>query len=120
MSTASEILATSRNSTEGMNAAELVATSKNQDWENESTIYTFEDDSVLVASGPQLKAYSENIYPQYSIKADRDTGEWIGESKFVDYVLRSEWNAKTDTDNTHFDTYEKNDQTRAIEVNFID
>jgi len=116
MTQASEIMATARNSTAGMNAAESVAISTDQDWANEATIYTFEDESVLVASGPQLNAYAGRIYPQYKVEADKETGEWLGEAGFVDYVTRAEWNAKTDTDNSHFDTYEENDQTRAIEV----
>ncbi len=120
MSTASEIIATSRNSTDGMNAAEASATSTDQDWANESTIYSFEDGSVLVASGPQLNAYSGRIYPQYKVEADKETGEWLGEAEFVDYVTRSEWNAKADTDTAHFDTYEEGGQTRAIEVNWIE
>lgn len=118
MTTAAEILATSRNSTDGMNTAESVATSTNQDWDNEATIYSFEDGSVLVASGPQLTAYAGRIYPQYKVAADGETGEWIGDVEFIGYVTRSEWNAKTDTDSAHFDTYEENEQTRAIEVNW--
>lgn len=120
MTQASEILAAARNSSEGMESAEKVAKSTDQDWANESTIYTFEDCSVLVASGPQLNAYEGKIYPQYKVQADKETGEWIGEAEFVDYVLRSNWNEKTDTDNAHFDTYEENDQTRAIEVVWVD
>lgn len=120
MTTASEILATARNSNDGMNAAESVAASIEQDWENEATLYTFEDGSVLVANGPQLNAYAGRIYPQYKVEADKETGEWLGDAEFVDYVARSDWNAKTDTDHSHFDTYEGNDQTRAIEVVFVD
>ena len=59
---------------------------------------------------------ASEIYPQYTVMADRDTGEWLGDAEFVDYVTRDDWNAKTDTDNAHFDTYEVNNETRAIEV----
>lgn len=55
---AHEIISISRNSTDGMNRAESVAVSVNQDWSLEATEYTFEDGSVLVASGPQLNAYN--------------------------------------------------------------
>lgn len=116
MTTASEILATARNSNDGMNAAESVAASTDQDWANEATLYTFEDGSVLVANGPQMNAYAGRIYPQYKVEADKETGEWQGDAEFIDYVTRSEWNAKVDTEDSHFDTYEENDQTRAIEV----
>lgn len=58
--------------------------------------------------------------PAYTVKADKETGEWLGEPEFIDYVERSSWNAKTDTDDAHFDTYEHDDQTRAIEVNWVD
>lgn len=120
MTQASEIMATTRNSNEGMNAAEAVAASTYQDWANEATIYTFEDGSVLVASGAQLNAYAGSIYPQYKVDADKETGEWLGDVEFVDYVTHSDWNSKADTDNSHFDTYEENDQTRAIEVVWVE
>lgn len=99
-----------------MESAEKVAKKIDQDWVNEATIYTFDDESVLVASGPQLNAYAGKIYPQYRTEADEETGEWIGEVKFVDFVTRSDWNSKSDTDSTHFDTYEQDGETRAIEV----
>lgn len=55
-------------------------------------------------------------YPQYKVTACKNTGEWTSEPVFVADVEVSAWNAKTDTDDAHFDTYEVNDQTRAIEV----
>lgn len=116
MTTASEILMTSRNSTEGMEAAEKLATKTNQDWTNEATIFSFEDESILVASGPHLNAYKGRVYPQYKVEADAATGEWLGDVEFVDFVEVSEWNAKADTDDLHFDTYEEDGETRAIEV----
>jgi len=118
MTQASEILASARNSSEGMDAAAEVAVKTDQDWANESTLYTFTDDSVLVANGPQLNAYAGAVLPRYTISADRVTGEWIGDAEFVDYVVRDDWNAKSDTDDVHYDTYEFDDQTRAIEVTF--
>lgn len=57
MTQAYEILASSRNSSAAMDTAEEAAVKTEQNWGNESTIYTFEDGSVLVASGPQLNAY---------------------------------------------------------------
>ena len=116
MTTANEILMTARNSTEGMEAAEKLATKTNQDWANEVTIFSFEDGSTLVASGPQLNAYKGRVYPQYKVEADAATGEWLGEVEFVDFVEAAAWNAKNDTDSSHFDTYEENDETRAVEV----
>jgi hypothetical protein len=119
MTQASEILAAARNSAEGMDAANQAATSTDQDWATGATIYSFEDGSVLVASGPQLTAYAGRIYPQYKVRADKETGEWLGDAEFVDYVVRSDWGSKLDTDSSHFDTYEKDDQTRAIEVVWV-
>lgn len=116
MTTANEILMSSRNAAAGVEAAEKVAAKTDQDWENEATIFSFEDGSVLVASGSQLNAYSSRVYPQYEVDADPVTGEWIGDAVFVDYVMQSEWHAKTDTEKSHFDTYEANDETRAIEI----
>jgi len=56
---------------------------------------------------------------QYSVTADRETGEWLETPEFVGKVSMDEWNAKQDTDAVHFDTYEENDQTRAIEVVWV-
>ena len=116
MTTAYEILATSRNSAEAMDAAAAVAAKTDQDWRTESTLYTFDDESVLVASGPQLNAYAGPVLPLYKVLADRTTGEWIGEPEYFSYVERIEWDVRTDTDEAHFDTYEVDDQTRAVEV----
>jgi hypothetical protein len=116
MTQASEIMATARTLTECIEAAERQVVKTDQDWATGSTIYSFEDESVLVVSGLQLSAYAGRVYPQYKVKADKETGEWMGYAEFVDYVACSEWNAKADTENSHFDTYEVDDQTRAIEV----
>lgn len=59
MTIAAEILAESCNSNDGMIRAEAVTDDIDQDWEHEATIYTFEDRSVLVASGPQLNAFED-------------------------------------------------------------
>jgi hypothetical protein len=118
MTQASEILSSARNSSEGMDAAAKTALETDQDWSSESTIYTFADGSVLVASGAGLNAYAGPVWPQYKVDADRVTGEWIGGAEFVDYVTRSDWNAKVDSYDVNYDTYESDDQTRAIEVTF--
>lgn len=61
---------------------------------------------------------------QYTVEADRATGEWIGEPEYVGTVSRDIWNAKQDTDALHFDTYEAGDplqsETRAIEIRWVD
>lgn len=57
---------------------------------------------------------------QFTVNADRNTGEWLGEPKFVASVQRIEWNAKQDTDAAHFDTYEQAGVTRAIEVIWVE
>lgn len=58
--------------------------------------------------------------PQYTVLADADTGEWLEEPTYVGEVDRAAWNAKPDTTERHFDTYEAGDplqsETRAIEV----
>lgn len=120
MSKAFEIMATARNSNDGVTAAEAVAIKVDQDWATEATIYTFDDGSVLVASGPQLNAYAGEVLPQYRVDAAAVTGEWIGDVEYIDYVLRSDWDAKTDTSGVHYDTYESDDETRAIEVNWLE
>lgn len=116
MTQAFEVMASARNSSDGMHMAEEVAVNIDQDLVNESTIYTFRDQSVLVACGSQLNAYNGAVFPKYTVSADRVTGEWIDEVEFVDYVSRDEWHARLDTDDLHFDTYEEDGVTCAIEV----
>ena len=57
---------------------------------------------------------------QYTVKADRTTGEWIGAAVKVGSVEAAAWAKKEDTDEAHFDTYEWSDdmfsELRAIEV----
>lgn len=53
---------------------------------------------------------------QYTVTADRETGEWIGEPFFAGEVILKEWHKMQDTDAEHFDTYEHEGETRAIKV----
>ena len=57
MTIACETMAAGNNANDVMDRAELIATSVDQDWENEATLYTFSDDSVLLVTGPQCNAY---------------------------------------------------------------
>lgn len=57
MTTATEILNISRNANDADARAQELTDAIDQDWGNEATLYTFDDESVLVISGPQLNAY---------------------------------------------------------------
>ena len=57
MTTAHEIMSTARNSNDAIEQAEILAIETNQDWENEATIFEFEDKSVLVVSGASVSAF---------------------------------------------------------------
>ena len=60
MSNATEIMYSSNNANAAIAAAEAFANVVvDQDWEAEATLYTFDDDSVLVVSGPQINAYAD-------------------------------------------------------------
>ena len=63
-----------------------------------------------------LKIDSEKVIDVYTVEADRDTGEWLGDPEFSCIESVDGWNKKTDTDAIHFDTYEAEGETRAIEV----
>lgn len=67
------------------------------------------------------------VIKQYSVKADANTGEWIGEPEYVGMVDPAKWSSANDTAERHFDTYEVqikdeagwptlDTETRAIEV----
>ena len=59
---------------------------------------------------------------QYTVQADRATGEWIGEPRLIGTVDLGEWNQCQDTETAHFDTYEVRADdgvgtiTRAVEI----
>lgn len=56
---ATEILMSSSNAADAMERAQALTKDIDQDWEHEATIYTFDDESVLVVSGPQVNAYPD-------------------------------------------------------------
>jgi hypothetical protein len=55
MSIAEQIVSQSKNSFEAMNAADLLSEG-DQNWEGETTAWTFDDDSKLIVSGPSFCA----------------------------------------------------------------
>ncbi len=57
MTTAADILNSSRNANAADERAQAEGAEVDQDWSNEATLYTFADESVLVISGPQLNAF---------------------------------------------------------------
>jgi hypothetical protein len=59
MTTANEILNISRNANDADQRAQAVTDKLDQDWEHEATLYTFDDGSVLVISGPQVNAFAD-------------------------------------------------------------
>lgn len=71
---AHEIMMISRNANEAMNLAGDEAREIDQDWDDEATLYTFDDDSVLVVSGSQVNAYDDWIAAVQDFP-NADTGE---------------------------------------------
>jgi hypothetical protein len=59
MSKAYEVLTISRNADDAMERAEKLTDKVDQDWSHEATLYTFDDGSVLVVSGPQCNSYAD-------------------------------------------------------------
>lgn len=55
---AKAIEAVSRNASEAVELAEKRAVAADQNWEEESTTYVFDDNSVLVVRGPEFFAKS--------------------------------------------------------------
>lgn len=58
MTTAAELMHIARNANDAMDRAADLTDNVDQDWEREATLYTFDDESVLVVSGPQVNAYA--------------------------------------------------------------
>lgn len=66
--------------------------------------------------------------PQYTVEADPETGQWIGEPEYVGDVNFGEWCAKPDTWDHHYDTYthrwvdiegDEHEEERAIDVEWL-
>lgn len=69
MTTATEIMATAMNADHADKLAQELTDKVDQDWGNEATLYTFDDESVLVASGGQLNAYASMELAQAAFAA---------------------------------------------------
>lgn len=76
--------------------------------------------AALLNDVQRILQESKGAIAQYQVQADRETGEWLGEPEYVGIVDRQEWLRRTDTDSAHFDTYEVEDETRAIEVKWAE
>ena len=74
------------------------------------------DAAALLSDVQRILQESKGFIAQYWVQADRETGEWRGEPEYVGIVDKQEWLRREDTDSAHFDTYEVEDETRAIEV----
>jgi hypothetical protein len=59
MTTATEIMMTARNANDAILRAENQDPDITQDWDDEVTLYRFEDNSVLAVSGSQVNAYAD-------------------------------------------------------------
>ena len=69
MTTSTEIMATAMNADHADKLAQELTGKVDQDWGNEATLYTFDDESVLVASGGQLNAYASMELAQAAFAA---------------------------------------------------
>jgi hypothetical protein len=52
---AERIVLQSKNASEAIKAADALTDNVNQDWGNETSSWLFEDGSVLVVSGPEMR-----------------------------------------------------------------
>jgi len=62
----------------------------------------------------------EPFVPVYIVKADRVTGEWLSCERSQMRAVLSAWAKKPDTEYTHYDTAEIDDQTVAVAVDWVD
>jgi len=65
------------------------------------------------------RAAMARLVDQYTVEACASTGEWLGEPQYVGRTTLGEWAEMTDSDEVHYDTYERDGETRAIEVVFV-
>jgi hypothetical protein len=57
----------------------------------------------------------------YTVEIDRSTGEWINDPiDMNESTTRQDWNARTDSNNFHYDTAEINGETIALVCEYID
>lgn len=116
--TAYNIMHWADNASHALDLAAEFSLSTVQDWDHETTIVNFRDGSALVVSGSEIRASVGSVIPLYEVIADVDTGEWISEPKFLDYMPEAGWHYRKDTDAQACDTYEHDGETRAILINW--
>ena len=67
----------------------------------------------------------QNVISQYEVRADRETGAWLGSPELVGKVSVADWCKMHDTEDVHYDTFEKptedaiSGETCAIAVTFV-
>jgi hypothetical protein len=55
----------------------------------------------------------------FTVQADPETGEWIADTLTeVGQIDRAAHGAREDTDAVHYDTFERDDETCAVEVHW--
>ena len=70
-------------------------------------LFEASDDHHYCWGEARIRVLRPMIVPIWSVKADRDTGAWIGEPTDTgETAWFHEWCQQTDTDDVHFDTYE--------------
>lgn len=63
---------------------------------------------------------SIQLYPIYTVNADRETGEWIGEAQPTGDVGSIAAFLSITPDDTHRDTYEVDGETCLILITWVD
>jgi len=61
-----------------------------------------------------------NKIKSYIVSADRITGEWLDTPLYTARVSRADWDKKKDTAGCHYDTFEREFETCAVKVIWVD
>ena len=57
----------------------------------------------------------------FTIKIDRETGEWIGEPITMnESTTAADWNSRVDSDGYHYDAAERLGETIAVLCEYVD
>lgn len=77
---AHEIAHISRNVSDAVNRAEPLAVEVNQNWEEETTTYVFDDGSILLVTGGQLNSYDDEM--DLEEETDENNFDWVTDEMF--------------------------------------
>lgn len=66
-----------------------------------------------------IAANRARTLPLYRVSADGETGEWLDDLELIGEINAGAHSDRQDTDEVHFDCFERDGRTCAVEVHWV-